>query len=81
MADSRVDQILKLWPILAVVLAAVSGYTILKVRAADMEKIASKMEDKIDNHETRISRTEEAISQLPEIRADIKDILKEIRRR
>ncbi len=77
--DKLIYKIIRLWPIIiSVVLVLVTFGMIKKELAYTAEELDSNRlwHEEIDE---RIARLEEAMNQLPEIRADIKCILKEMR--
>lgn len=75
----------KWWPVILFVVSSVvssiAGFATIKANVSDNSQDIKVTAKKVDNHESRISRMEEAYSQLPEMRQDIKQILKEINKK
>lgn len=63
---------LEWWPVIVAVLVGSAAAGAFQVRVGALEAKA----DKCDALESRIVRVEEAVSQLPEIRSDIKELLR-----
>jgi len=60
------------WPIIVAALALTAAARVFQYRVGALEEKAAKL-DAID---VRVARVEEAVGQLPEIRAYIKELLK-----
>lgn len=74
--DTAIGKLVKLWPIiLGLVMVAVAWGTV-QTKLTYMEKGFGKIED----HEIIISQHSEALKILPEMREDIKSLLREVRR-
>ena len=71
----------KFWHIILFAGSLIAGYATLRANVTDIKNDNKETANKVDNHETRISKMEEAYSQLPEIRQDIKQILKELNKK
>jgi len=69
------DRIMKWWPLIA---AISMGLIFYGVASGKMETVDNNSAA-IINHESRISKVEQAVSELPEIRRDIKEILRRLR--
>lgn len=69
---SVMRKVLVFWPILAAVVALTAAAGTMQYRIGAVEGKA----EQISAMDVRLARVEEAVGQLPEIRADIKELLK-----
>jgi len=69
-------KLLEWWPLFLAVLGLAAGAGALQIRVSQAEATACAVEEKANAMDSRLSRVEEAIGQLPEIRADIKELLR-----
>lgn len=66
-------------PIFISILCLATFWGILKADTANLKEVVSSSCVKIDAHETRISKVEQAALEIPEIRKDIKELLRRVR--
>lgn len=66
----------ELLPVFGMVATLAAGWAVMEKSSAHAEETDKAQWTKLDNHETRISRIEEDVKLLPEIRQDIKTLLR-----
>jgi len=69
---SVMRKVLVFWPILAAVVALTAAAGAMQYRIGAVEEKA----EQVSALDVRLAHVEEAVAQLPEIRADIKELLK-----
>lgn len=72
-------KVARYWPFILAASAVIGTWSVMRAQVPILQKQVEKAEDKIDVHETRLSKVEQAVEQLPEIRNDIKEILKRVK--
>lgn len=64
------------WPLFLAVLGMAAGVGAFQVRVSEMEEQVDANLASVREFDVRVARLEEAITQIPEIRADIKILLR-----
>jgi hypothetical protein len=76
----RITSAVAAWaPIFISILCLATFWGIMKADTQNLKDAVSASCIKIDGHETRISKVEQAIIEIPEIRKDIKELLRRVR--
>lgn len=74
-----IENIIKAWPIFLAVGLSLIGYGTLQGEVKNSKEQVQKIEEQNLDQEKRLSQVEEAVKQLPEMRQDIKEILKRLK--
>lgn len=77
MANFR--KIMEVWPILVAFLGVAAAAGAIQVKVSALESHTEQDRSEFHDLDNRLVRVEEAISQLPEIRQDVKELLKRTR--
>ena len=73
---SAFKKVVFFWPVLLAILAVTAAAGVLQYRVGAVESKASETACEVAEINTRVARMEEAIGQLPEMRSDIKELLR-----
>lgn len=77
--DSMFGKIIKLVPLIIVLMTGLVGYGVLKQQAKDDHDLLKSSVAGLGDHERRLIRLEQIAEQIPEMRKDIKDLLRRMR--
>ena len=76
----RLTNAVAAWaPIFISILCLATFWGIIKADTANLKDAVASSCVKIDSHETRISKVEQAVVEIPEIRKDIKELLRRVK--
>jgi hypothetical protein len=76
----RITSAVAAWaPIFISILCLATFWGMMKSDTLTLKESVSAASVKIDGHETRISKVEQAVIEIPEIRKDIKELLRRVR--
>lgn len=78
--DKLVGKLVRIWPLIVGVVLVILAFGSIQTKIVYIEKDAQESKVRIDNHEGLLYQHAEALRMLPEMRADIKSLLKETRR-
>lgn len=78
--DVTIDKVSKYWQIITAIVLIVIGYTTMQVKIQYMEKSLDKKEVTDAVQDKDIARHEQTLQIIPEMRDDIKRILREMKR-
>jgi len=74
--DGVFASVIKFWPLMAAGAVTIAGWGSTQQKVSDGEKKYEILEERTRRAEDRLARVEQAITELPDIRKDIKEILR-----
>ena len=77
--SSTFNQLMHFWPLVAAVLAVTAAVGASGVKMQQTEEHTKELATKVSAQSQQIAKLEEAVAQLPEIRQDIKEILRRVK--
>lgn len=77
--DTGIAKFTKLWPIILSALVAAIAFGSIRTEVTENQDLDKRQEFRLEKQGDRIARLEQAVQDIPEIRRDIKEILRRVR--